>query len=128
MPFAGFAIAQPRQISIIPPPSSILVPPPSPPMAPGTFNSPGLDFSIIIPNYTIFTFGTAQQASLCAAITSGWTTGNNNPGVSCSVGSVTTFDSTRILVSGFAYFTYATQPTTAQLYTATILPIPELTL
>ena len=102
------------------PPPNVVPPPPAPP-APGAFYSPGLDFSVIIPSYTPQTFGQYQQSSLCAAITSGWATADKNPGAYCTVGSVLAFDSTRVLVSGYAFFTFQNQPSQAQLASVTSL-------
>ncbi len=113
----------PRQISLISPPPP-LPSPPLPPAPPGTYFAPGLDFSLLIPGYTLFTFGPAQQALLCNALTSGWAaagTGNSQP--ACNIGSITTFDTSQVLVNGIAYYTWpnTTVPTSQQLSIAAAL-------
>ncbi|KAL4517033.1 hypothetical protein Ndes2526A_g00622 [Nannochloris sp. 'desiccata'] len=117
-------MAAPRQItfpppSVIPspPPPLVLPPPGTPPLA--TFDAPGLDFSLILPGFTTASFNTAQQEALCSAITTGW---NASPrSVSCSIGSVSPFNGTNVLVSGYAFFTWNSAPTVTDLQVAAAL-------
>ena len=78
-----------------------------------------LDFSIIIPGFTTASFGTAQQNSLCGAITNNWSSATS--AVSCTVGSVSAYNGTSVLVSGYAYFTYSAIPSITDLQTAAAL-------
>ncbi|KAL4545858.1 hypothetical protein Ndes2526B_g04991 [Nannochloris sp. 'desiccata'] len=121
---AGLASAAPRQVTFSPPAIVPSIPSPPPPTAPGTpapatFSSPGLDFSIIIPGFTTASFGTAQQTALCGAITNGWSSATS--ATTCTVGSVSSFNGTSVMASGYAYFTYGAVPTVTQLQTAAAL-------
>lgn len=78
-----------------------------------------LDFSIIIPGFTTASFGTAQQTALCGAITNGWSSATS--ATTCTVGSVSSFNGTSVMASGYAYFTYGAVPTVTQLQTAAAL-------
>ncbi len=106
-----------RQVTFNPPAPAAVTPSPPPPASPAgpalpSFLTPGLDFSVIIPGISSSAgFGTAQQNSLCTAITTGWAQASSGRYSSCTVGSVTTFNGTSVLVSGVAYFTWSSVPT-----------------
>ena len=74
-------------------------------------------FSFYIPASTILTFNPAKQATLCAALTAGWNAPSSN--VTCTIGSVTGFNGTDVLVSGYAYFGWTVTPSITALNTAT---------
>lgn len=76
-------------------------------------------FSILVPLYTTVTFDAGRQASLCSALTAGWVAANG--ATSCTVGSVTSFNGTGVLVSGYAYFTWSVTPSVINLNAATTL-------
>jgi hypothetical protein len=74
---------------------------------------------MIVPGYSTASFGAAQQTALCGSITNNWNT--TTRAVSCTVGSVSAFNGTGVLVSGYAYFTYSAFPTVIELQAAAAL-------
>jgi hypothetical protein len=103
---------------VLPSPSPPLLSPPPPTVT--EWLSPGIDFMVLIPGYTTSTFGTAQQSSLCGAITGGWSI---NGAASCTVANVAPYSGTppMVRVSGYAFFTFSTVPTLNQLMSAVSL-------
>ena len=67
-------------------------------------------FSIYIPSSTVASFDGSRQKALCNAITAGWDTPGPISGVSCTVGSVSSFNGSSVLASGFAYYTWTVTP------------------
>ena len=67
-------------------------------------------FSIYIPGYTVASFDNIRQNGLCSAITAGWDTPGPISAATCTVGSVSSFNGTNVLASGFAYFTWTVTP------------------
>jgi hypothetical protein len=78
-----------------------------------------LYFSLFIPGYTVNSFWTAQKAALCDAITKDWP--SSITGANCTVASISSyygFHSPSLLVNGYAFFTWKSFPTTAELQAA----------
>jgi len=80
---------------------------------PPSFQSPGLVFSIVIPQTQVAAFNAAQQQKLCSTVTTGFDVPPSN--ISCTVGSVSAWNGTDVLASGYAFFTWTATPTVTQL-------------
>jgi hypothetical protein len=81
-----------------------------------------LDFSLIISGFTTSSFNTAQQQTLCNAVTNNWNSSSSGRGAACTIGSVSSFNGTNnVLVSGYAYFTFSGAPAVTDIQTAQAL-------
>ena len=65
-------------------------------------------FSIIVPFTSIGAFDSGRQTALCSALTAGWSVPTAS--VSCTIGSVSSFNGTNVIASGYAFFSWTVTP------------------
>ena len=77
-------------------------------------------FSLVVPGYTAFSFGTDQRNAICAGILP-VEPGLGDPNVECNIGDVSTFNGTSALVNGYALYSWNTVPSAVNLNAVTAL-------
>lgn len=77
-----------------------------------------ISFSFVVPGYTALTFGTDQRNAICGGILPA-EPGLGDPKVECSIGDVSTFNGSSVLVNGYALYGWNAVPSAVNLNAVT---------